>query len=80
MADIRITETLLKIDNFFVDGDTRTITLKNPKADISTEEIADLDLFLKTRNAIIGDRDGATFGKIRTVTRQTNQKTKLDIS
>lgn len=64
----------LKIDLMFVDGDTRIITLKNPKTNITTEQITELNTLMQTDNLLIGDKAGATFGKIKTVTRVTTVK------
>lgn len=65
----------LKIDTYFVDGDSRTITLKNPKDEITTTEITALNQMIQSGNLLIGDQTGATFGKIKTVTRVTKVTT-----
>lgn len=78
MADIVSTSESLKIDNYFVDGDTRTITLKNPRGGISTADIEDLQSFMRTNNVIVGDKMAGTFGKISSVTRVTEERTYLD--
>lgn len=80
MADISTNEATLKIENYFVDGDTRTITLKNPKSTITTSEIAELETFMRTNNIIQGDKMAGTFGKIEKVTRITTWKTYLDFT
>lgn len=80
MADTIKTSAELKIDNYFVDGDTRIITLKNPKAEITTSDIEDLQTFLRANNVLIGDKVGGTFGKISSVTRVTQTRTAMDIS
>lgn len=73
------TSTTLKIENLFVDGDTRTITLKNPKSDITTQDITNLETFMQQNNIIIGDKYNGTFGKIGSVKRISETRTKLDI-
>lgn len=78
MADIVSTSESLKIDNYFVDGDTRIITLKNPRGGISTADIEDLQSFMRTNNVIVGDKMAGTFGKISSVTRVTEERTYLD--
>lgn len=79
MANPTIVETEeLKIDTFYVDGDTRILTLKNPKDNISTSEIESLNAMIQANNLLIGDKTAATFGKIRTVTRVT--KVTVDFS
>lgn len=69
-----------KLDLYFVDGDTRTITLNNPKSTLSSSEISELNSFMQANNVVIGDRTGATFGKITKGRRVTGTKTSLDIS
>ena len=80
MADVRTDTTSLKIEALFVDGDTRTITLKNPKQTITASEINNLQNFMQANNVIIGDRYAGTFGRIETVTRVTEQRTAIDLS
>lgn len=78
MADVSTETEQLKIDNYFVDGDTRVITLKNPKANITTSEIEELQAFMRANNIIVGDKMAGTFGKISSVTRVSERKTYLD--
>ena len=80
MADVVKTSRSLIIENVFVDGDTRSVTLKNPRSDISESQITDLNSFLQETNILIGDKDSATFGRIRKVTRRNSTTTYLDIS
>ncbi len=80
MADVIKTSRSLIIENVFVDGDTRSLTLKNPRSDISESQITDLNSFLQETNILIGDKNGATFGRIRKVTRRNSTTTYLDIS
>lgn len=80
MADTQTNTESLKIEGLFVDGDTRTITLKNPKQNITTSEITQLQNFMQANNIIIGDRYAGTFGRIESVTRVTEQRTVLDLS
>lgn len=80
MADIITDEAVLKIDNYFVDGDTRVITLKNPLGSISTAQVQQLETFMRTNNIIQGDKMQGTFGKISSVTRVTTHKRYLDFT
>lgn len=80
MADIQTNTQTLKIEGLFVDGDTRTITLKNPKSNITTSEILALQTFMQANNVIIGDRYAGTFGRIESVTRVNEQRTTIDLS
>lgn len=80
MADVVKTETTLKIDNVFVDGDTRSFSLKNPRNNLTSNDITALNVFMQTNNIIIGDKAGGTFGKIKTATIIQKQNVTLDIS
>ena len=80
MADVIKTSRSLIIENVFVDGDTRSVTLKNPRLDISESQITDLNNFLQETNILIGDKNSATFGRIKKVTRRNSTTTYLDIS
>ena len=80
MADVTKTSRSLVIENVFVDGDTRSVTLKNPRSDITESQITDLNSFLQETNILIGDKDSATFGRIRKVTLRNSTTTYLDIS
>ena len=80
MADIVKTTYNLVIETAFVDGDTRMITIKNPRSNISQSDITDLNSYMQETNILIGDKDGATFGRIKKVTRRSSTTTYLDIS
>lgn len=80
MADVVKTSRSLIIENVFVDGDTRSVTLKNPRSDITESQITDLNSFLQETNILIGDKNNATFGRIKKVTRRNSTTTYLDIS
>lgn len=71
------TTTELKIDTLYADGDTRLITLKNPKATISTAEITTLNGIIASNNLLIGDKAGAAFDKISTVAKVTKTTTEI---
>ena len=79
MADVVKTSRSLIIENVFVDGDTRSLTLKNPRSNISESQITDLNSFLQETNILIGDKNGSTFGRIKKVTRRDSTTTYLDI-
>ena len=78
MADVSTSSSSLKMSFYFVDGDTRTTTLKNPKGDITTSEIAELESFMRTNNIIVGDKMAGTFGKIEEVKKIVEYKTYVD--
>lgn len=80
MADVTATSRTLKLDTYYVDGDTRTITLKNPRGGISSTEIQELETFMRTNNIIQGDKMQGTFGKISEAKVVTETKTYIDFT
>lgn len=84
MSDKITTANELKIENLFIDGDTRTITLKNPKANITTEEITALETLIKNgtgeASLLIGDKYGSDFRRIQEVIRVEKITIDYDIS
>lgn len=84
MADKITTVNELKIENLFVDGDTRTITLKNPKTEITTAEITALETLIKNgtgeESILIGDKYGSDFRQIWEVRRIRKTTIEYDIS
>lgn len=79
MADITVNSNDLKIEMYFVDGDTRNITLKNYADSIGSAQIESLQTFMQTNQPLIGDKMGAAFGKISKATKITKSETYLDI-
>ena len=79
MADIVKTASLLNIECVFLDGDTRTITMKNPRSNISSSDIENLETFMQTENIIIGDRDSSDFRKIRKAVKRNTTTSYLDL-
>lgn len=80
MADKVKESTVLNIECLFSDGDTRTITLKNPRSDISQSEIENLERFMQDNNILIGDRAGSDFMKIKRVVRRRTTTIYLDLN
>lgn len=70
-------EYSLKLNLAFVDGDTRTLTLKNPQPTIESSEISELNQYIQTNNLLIGDKTGATFGRIKDVSKVTTHKEEI---
>ena len=68
MAITATSEDILKIEYYFVDGDTRTQTINNARSDVTASEIRELQTLIKQGNLLIGDKNQATFGKISKAT------------
>ena len=68
MDIITTPERILKIEYYFVDGDTRTQNINNARSDVTASEIRELQTMIKQGNLLIGDKNQATFGKISKAT------------
>lgn len=79
MADTTSTSDTLKFETIFVDGDTRTFSIKNPKTTIQTSEISALNTYIQENNLLIGDKYGGRFGRILTATKVRKQTVNLDL-
>ena len=79
MADTTKTASVLNIECSFLDGDTRTITLKNPRTGISASDIASLETFIQENNLVIGDRANSDFRKIKKAFIRHTTTTNLDL-
>lgn len=79
MADTVKTATILNIECVFLDGDTRTIILKNPRSNISASDIENLETFMQENNIIIGDRNSSDFRKIKRAVKRDSAITYLDL-
>lgn len=80
MADITKIKTTLSILTSYSDGDTRTITLDNPKASIAASEIDSLNAFIADNNLLIGDKNGANFAAITEARVITTTSKYLDLA
>lgn len=75
MADVITTKSTLDMELLFVDTDTRKLSIKDPKQDITSSDIENLQTLIRTNNLLIGDKYGSAFGSIKKAvrTRKTTQ-------
>ena len=66
MADTIKSSNELKMEFGFYDGDTRTVTLDNPKPNLTATDIKAVGTLAKNSNPIIGDKGGARVVGINT--------------
>lgn len=76
MADKVTVTSELKLVAKFKDGDTRTITVDNPKSDLTAAQINAVSAIAASSNPIIGDKGGAAFHEFDTA--EITRKTKTD--
>lgn len=71
---------VLQVKNVFVDDDTRTFDVPEPRTDITASEIEALSEWITANNALVGDKDGADFAYIESATKVETHRVKVDIS
>lgn len=79
MADTIKTASEVKYNFNFFDGDTRLVTMDNPRSDLTASDVKQLGAWAKINNPIIGDKGGASctgIGEAYTVKKTT---TNLDL-
>ena len=79
MADTITNSTILKTKFYFVDGDDRTINIKNPRSDITSADIQSLESWMQNNQPLVGDKMQAAFGKILSAEKITTNTRALDI-
>lgn len=78
MANIIIEKETLNLSAEFTDGDTRTITLPNPKTNLTESQIdAIAPIMVKT---LIGDKNSAKFLRWKTAKIVNDRTTIIDLN
>lgn len=70
----------LKLNFAFEDGDTRLVTLPNPKPGLTGTQIAEVGTWAHTNQPIIGDRAGASTTGIFEAYKLETSKLQLDLT
>lgn len=79
MADTYTSTNELKMEALFVDGDTRTFNVKNPKANIAQSDITALNTFMQQNNILVGDKYGGRFGRLTSAAKVNKMTVNLDL-
>ena len=79
MADTVKTTKELKFESMFVDGDTRTFSVKNPKSNITNADIVALNSYIGTNQILVGDKYGGRFGRITSAATVDKTTVTLDL-
>lgn len=79
MADKVTTVKELKLVAKFVDDDTRTIPVDNPKSSLTAADIKTFENTAKTTGALIGDKTGAAFYQFINAKVIEKETTQLDL-
>lgn len=80
MADKITNKSELKLVAGFYDNDTRTITLDNPRNNLTAGEIKTFGNAIRTNQAILGDKGGAAFVGFKSAKVSTKTITQLDLT
>lgn len=79
MADTTTYANDLKFEALFVDGDTRTFSVRNPKATIRDSDIVRLNAYMQENNILVGDKYGSRFGRIKQASTVRRTTVNLDL-
>lgn len=79
MADTYSESSDLKMEALFVDGDTRTFSIKDPKSNISQSDITALNTYMQTNNILVGDKYGGRFGRLTYAAKVNKTTVNLDL-
>lgn len=64
----------------FADGDTRTTTLPNPRANLSSDAVITASNTLNQTQAFLGDKNDGAFDEIASAVIVSKTRRKLDLS
>jgi len=81
----RFSDTITSSDNLqiefgFVDGDTRTLNVPNPRNDLAASDVSAVDVWINNNLPIIGDKEGAITNGINSAIIIEKAVNKLDLS
>lgn len=79
MADTISYTDELKMEALFVDGDTRTFSVKNPKANVSQSDITAVNAYMQQNNILVGDKYGGRFGRLTYASKVNKATVNLDL-
>lgn len=80
MADIIKEKNVLSLEMEFADGDTRTLTIDNPKETLGAAAINSLASYAVNNKLIVGDKAGANFTRFKTAKVTHGTTTYLDFN
>lgn len=70
----------LQFDFGFNDGDSRKQNVPNPRFNITSNEVATLDSWMRQSNIVIGDKYGASSTGINSAVLVATERRKLDLT
>ncbi|MBQ6297419.1 MAG: DUF2922 family protein [Selenomonadaceae bacterium] len=81
MADTVKSTSSMQLEFSFVDGDTRTVSIDNPKTSINLgAAAASIGSYVKEHNILLGDKTGADSKGLKSAHLVNQTTTKLDIT
>lgn len=79
MADKITQKSELDLLAGFVDNDDRTLTLDNPKENLTAADIKEFEAVCKSTQAIIGDKGSADFYEFKKAKTKKSKRTEIDL-
>ncbi len=80
MADTIKSSSELKLVWGFYDDDDRTLSLQNPRADLTASEVKVVSALAVSSQPIIGDKAGAAVVGLKSANKKTKIVKKLDLA
>lgn len=84
MADVTKVRNTIQVVAEFSDGDDRTLSFDNPKATLTTDQLAaqinEASAYAKTHQVILGDKEQAEFVRFKTARKVANTTKYLDLT
>ncbi len=78
--DIVTTSIELKLELIFEDNDSRTITVQNPRSNVTKAEVEAVSQTLLDTQAFVGDKKGSPFSHVGSAYIISRTRRKLDLS
>ena len=80
MSDVINSRSVLQIVQGFSDGDDRTMTIDNPRSDVSPADLTAVQTYIKNNNLVLGDKNGAAFTNFKSAKKITQTTRYLDLN
>ena len=71
--------SVLKLESYYADNDTRVIDIDNPKDNLTAEQINAVGTVGKNTQVLLGDKGGAAFVRFNTAHKITSTRTEIDL-
>lgn len=71
--------SVLNLESYYADGDTRMINIDNPKDNITAAQINAVGTVGKNTQVLLGDKGGAAFVRFNSAHKVSSTRTEIDL-